>query len=97
MEDDIEDCAVYCLIEDERNKVASSFSQFLRIVRVGLEMLGGDSGVREEIEEIDEESHRNSFYNDYDDSEYAVTQEQRLEDYFQELEDIDPDCVEAWR
>lgn len=96
IEDDAEDCAVYCLDDFDRIKVASSFLQLLKMLHISLDILGGDSGPPEELDEMDEMDEQNSYYSEYRDFEYPSTREQMLKDYYEELAIIDPDCVSAW-
>lgn len=90
------DTAVFRLDEDgEEICVASSFTQFLKILHTGLEML-------KSLDEFDsdEEVKADESYDDINDFEESAFEEGRddlLNGYMEELEDIDdPECIKAW-
>ena len=89
------DTPVYRLDEDGGLVcVASSLVQFLRILRTGLEMLAKLADYDEEAEEAGDDGYDD--VNDYEEGAFASGREDLLNDYLEELESIDPDCVEAW-
>lgn len=86
---------VFRLDEDEVVCVGSSLVQFLQILRMGLEMLSKLSDYDDE----EEEDGGDEGYDDMDDyhaGAFASGREDVLNDYLEELEAIDPDCVDAW-
>lgn len=87
--------AVFTLDPDgEATCIASSFTQFLKMVRTGLDMLSGLSAFDEEGEPSFDESYDD--VNDFEEAAFERGREEVLRDYQDELEVIDPDCAEAW-
>lgn len=95
-EDDDMGPAVYQMDADgEYQCVGTSFVQFLRIVRTGLDMLTQLADFDEDSEDEDDESYDD--FNDYGETSFERDREGILSDYYEEIERIDPDCAEAWR
>ena len=88
------DSPIFRLNEEGAMCVASSLPQFLSIVRTGLEMLGRETHYDEEDMMVDDSY---DDVNDYDSESFATHgPEAKLQEYLEELEDIDPDCLDAW-
>lgn len=89
------DASVYRLDEETGEVcVGSSLVQFLRILRVGLEMLGKLGDYDEDDEDEGDDGYDDM--DDYDAGSFASGREDLLNDYLEEVESIDPDCAEAW-
>lgn len=95
-----EDCPVYKDSEYEPIQLASTFYQYLQMFRISLEMLHSladfDDPLRWNEEQQEESDGYGSDYDDYSADDAANGREQLLEEYYQELEDVDPDCSRAW-
>ncbi len=89
------DIAVFRLDEDGPVGVASSLVQFLQILRTSLEMLGKLADYDEDSEDEGDEGYDDM--DDYESGAFASGREDVLNDFLDELENIDPDCAEAWR
>ena len=94
-----EDCPIYVCEEEESTQMASSLTQFIQILRITLEMLHS----LEDYDDMsrwkeEQEENQGSYDNDFEEfSDEPSSREQLLEDYYQEVDDIDPDCIDAWR
>jgi len=89
------EASVFRLDEDgEEICVASSFTQFLKILRTGMDMLSSLSEFDADAEIEPDESYDD--LNDFEESAFERGREEVLSDYLEELETIDPDCAEAW-
>lgn len=89
------DSPIYRLDEDGKACVGSSLVQFVKILRTGLEMLGKKDEVIMDSDELAEDAFDD--VNDYDEEAFASSgPEERMNDYLEELEAIDPDCLDAW-
>ncbi|MBF2052171.1 MAG: hypothetical protein IGS03_01755 [Candidatus Sericytochromatia bacterium] len=93
--DDALSAAVFVLEPDgDARCIASSFPQFLKMVRTGLDMLSGLSAFDEDGEGSFDEAYDD--VNDFEEGAFARDRDDVLGDYRDELEAIDPDCAEAW-
>lgn len=85
---------VYRLDADgEKQCISSSFIQFLKILRAGMDML---SQVDDFEEEEDEEEESYDDFNDYGETTFEGGRQDLLNGYLDEIEHIDPDCATAW-
>ncbi len=85
---------VYRLDTDgEKKCISSSFIQFLKILRVGMDMLSQVDDFEEDDAEAEETY---DDFNDYGETTFEGGRQDLLNGYLDEIENIDPDCADAW-
>ncbi|PIQ24256.1 hypothetical protein COW36_10585 [bacterium (Candidatus Blackallbacteria) CG17_big_fil_post_rev_8_21_14_2_50_48_46] len=76
-------------------RMAGSFFQFLRMFQLSLEMLGSLSDFDEAVPGYQEEEEM-GYHDSYEDVGAMRSREELLEEFYNELEMIDPDGAENW-
>jgi len=85
---------VYRLDADgEKQCISSSFIQFLKILRAGMDMLSQVDDFEEDEAEM-EDSYDD--FNDYGETTFEGGRQDLLNGYLDEIENIDPDCADSW-